>query len=206
MHMCVLRCMCLCAYACVCVCICVCVFVCLHAYMFTCMCSCVNSYHSQCLNETLLCMCLCACTQKKEQILAMFKPLQKSIGLCMQCTNTKIIRCVHSLLSRLTSHFPTEACSSNVASKYEELENLYATVSKVIYEGLTNYEKLVQGSWSLSCSWFFVMEVIGGGGGYNVAFHGSEGYKTTYSSMPVHAHVCAPVSYTHLTLPTRRTV
>ena len=84
------------------------------------------------------------CLQKKEQILAMFKPLQKSIGVCMQCTNTKIIRCVHSLLSRLTTHFPTEACSSNVASKYEELENLYATVSKVIYEGLTNYEKSVQ--------------------------------------------------------------
>lgn len=83
-------------------------------------------------------MCL---WQKKEQILAMFKPLQKSIGLCMQCTNTKVIRCVHSLLSRLTGHFPTEASSSNVASKYEELENLYANVSKVIYEGLTNYEK-----------------------------------------------------------------
>ena len=91
-----------------------------------------------------VCVCVCVCVQKKEQILAMFKPLQKSIGLCMQCTNTKIIRCVHSLLSRLTSHFPTEACSSNVASKYEELENLYATVSKVIYEGLTNYEKSVQ--------------------------------------------------------------
>ncbi|KAK7109588.1 transformation/transcription domain-associated protein-like isoform X2 [Littorina saxatilis] len=83
---------------------------------------------------------------KKEQILAMFKPLQKSIGLCMQCTNTKVIRCVHSLLSRLTGHFPTEASSSNVASKYEELENLYANVSKVIYEGLTNYEKSPNGS------------------------------------------------------------
>jgi transformation/transcription domain-associated protein len=28
-----------------------------------------------------------------------------------------------------------------VASKYEELECLYAAVGKVIYEGLTNYEK-----------------------------------------------------------------
>lgn len=31
--------------------------------------------------------------------------------------------------------------SSTVASKYEELECLYAAVGKVIYEGLTNYEK-----------------------------------------------------------------
>lgn len=28
-----------------------------------------------------------------------------------------------------------------MASKYEELESLYAAVGKVIYEGLTNYEK-----------------------------------------------------------------
>lgn len=31
--------------------------------------------------------------------------------------------------------------SSSVASKFEELECLYAAVGKVIYEGLTNYEK-----------------------------------------------------------------
>ena len=31
--------------------------------------------------------------------------------------------------------------TSNVASKYEELECLYASVGKVIYEGLTAYEK-----------------------------------------------------------------
>lgn len=33
------------------------------------------------------------------------------------------------------------AGTSSVASKYEELECLYAAVGKVIYEGLTNYEK-----------------------------------------------------------------
>lgn len=31
--------------------------------------------------------------------------------------------------------------TSSVASKFEELECLYAAVGKVIYEGLTNYEK-----------------------------------------------------------------
>uniref|UniRef100_W5MQE4 Transformation/transcription domain-associated protein n=1 Tax=Lepisosteus oculatus TaxID=7918 RepID=W5MQE4_LEPOC len=74
-------------------------------------------------------------------ILAHFKPLQRGIAACMTCGNTKVLRAVHTLLSRLMSIFPTEPSTSNVASKYEELECLYAAVGKVIYEGLTNYEK-----------------------------------------------------------------
>ncbi|XP_073683761.1 transformation/transcription domain-associated protein isoform X3 [Garra rufa] len=74
-------------------------------------------------------------------ILAHFKPLQRGIAACMTCGNTKVLRAVHTLLSRLMSTFPTEPSSSSVASKYEELECLYAAVGKVIYEGLTNYEK-----------------------------------------------------------------
>ncbi|MCJ8738438.1 hypothetical protein PDJAM_G00035900 [Pangasius djambal] len=74
-------------------------------------------------------------------ILTHFKPLQRGIAACMTCGNTKVLRAVHSLLSRLMSIFPTEPSTSSVASKYEELECLYAAVGKVIYEGLTNYEK-----------------------------------------------------------------
>ncbi|KAG1943258.1 transformation/transcription domain-associated protein [Pimephales promelas] len=77
-------------------------------------------------------------------ILAHFKPLQRGIAACMTCGNTKVLRVVHSLLSRLMSTFPTEPSNlgtSGVASKYEELDTLYAAVTKVIYEGLTNYEK-----------------------------------------------------------------
>ncbi|ERE76894.1 transformation/transcription domain-associated protein [Cricetulus griseus] len=74
-------------------------------------------------------------------ILSSFKPLQRGIAACMTCGNTKVLRAVHSLLSRLMSIFPTEPSTSSVASKYEELECLYAAVGKVIYEGLTNYEK-----------------------------------------------------------------
>ena len=79
--------------------------------------------------------------QRKEQILPSFKPLQRGIAACMTCPNSKVIRSVHSLLSRLMSIFPTENATSNMASKYEELECLYACVSKVVYEGLANYEK-----------------------------------------------------------------
>ncbi|GFN80649.1 transformation/transcription domain-associated protein [Plakobranchus ocellatus] len=86
---------------------------------------------------------------KKEMILSSFKPLQRGISLCMNCNNTKVIRAVHKLLMSLMSIFPTESANSSVASKHEELEALYACVSKLIYEGLTNYDKSNGGSPSL---------------------------------------------------------
>ncbi|TKS90042.1 Transformation/transcription domain-associated protein 350/400 kDa PCAF-associated factor [Collichthys lucidus] len=86
-------------------------------------------------------LCFLLTVLQSPAILAHFKPLQRGIAACMTCGNTKVLRAVHSLLSRLMSIFPTEPSSSTVASKYEELECLYAAVSKVIYEGLTNYEK-----------------------------------------------------------------
>ncbi|XP_072312660.1 transformation/transcription domain-associated protein isoform X2 [Eucyclogobius newberryi] len=86
-------------------------------------------------------LCFLLSVLQSPAILAHFKPLQRGIAACMTCTNTKVLRAVHSLLSRLMSIFPTEPSTSSVASKYEELECLYAAVGKVIYEGLTNYEK-----------------------------------------------------------------
>ncbi|XP_078146825.1 transformation/transcription domain-associated protein isoform X3 [Centroberyx gerrardi] len=82
-------------------------------------------------------LCFLLTVLQSPAILAHFKPLQRGIAACMTCGNTKVLRAVHSLLSRLMSIFPTEP----MASKYEELECLYAAVGKVIYEGLTNYEK-----------------------------------------------------------------
>ncbi|KAL5007444.1 hypothetical protein ScPMuIL_016250 [Solemya velum] len=79
---------------------------------------------------------------KRETILASFKPLQRGIAACMTCPNTKVIRGVHSLLSRLMSFFPAEPVTSIGGSKYEELACLYACVGKVVHEGLTNYEKI----------------------------------------------------------------
>lgn len=78
---------------------------------------------------------------KREQILASFKPLQRGIGACITSSNTKIIRLVHGLLSRLMTIFPAEPTSSTVASKYEELDTLYTTVGRIIADGLATYEK-----------------------------------------------------------------
>ena len=82
-------------------------------------------------NYVNICTCLDILTflltvLRKDQILAAFRPLQASIATCMSCANSKVIRAVHSLMSRLMSTFPTEPTNSLVASKHEELEQLYA--------------------------------------------------------------------------------
>lgn len=78
---------------------------------------------------------------KREQILSSFKSLQRGIGACIASSNTKVIRLVHGLLSRLMTIFPAEPTSSTVASKYEELDTLYTTVGKFVVDGLATYEK-----------------------------------------------------------------
>ncbi|KAJ1522938.1 hypothetical protein ONE63_002077 [Megalurothrips usitatus] len=77
----------------------------------------------------------------KPQILNAFKPLSKGLFLCITSTNTSVIRLVHGLLVRLMSIFPTEPATSQLASKYEELEYLYTSIERVIFDGLANYEK-----------------------------------------------------------------
>lgn len=97
-------------------------------------------------NFANICTCLDVLTflltvLRKDQILSAFKPLQKAIAVCMRSPNSKVIRAVHGLMSRLMNLFPTEPTNSPVASKYEELAQLYASVGTVIQEGLLNYEK-----------------------------------------------------------------
>lgn len=51
-------------------------------------------------------------------ILSSFKPLQRGISACMTCANTKVLRAVHTLLSRLMSIFPTEPSMWNFTVVY----------------------------------------------------------------------------------------
>ncbi|XP_077513657.1 transcription-associated protein Nipped-A isoform X4 [Amblyomma americanum] len=78
---------------------------------------------------------------RSEAILASLKPLQRGIAACMSCPNSKVIRAVHALLSRLMGLFPSEPTTSALSSRHEELETLYASISKVVFDGLTTYEK-----------------------------------------------------------------
>ena len=54
---------------------------------------------------------------------------------------SQVVRFLVLLLSRLMAMFPTEPASAALASKLEELEPLYASVVRVVNEGLTNFEK-----------------------------------------------------------------
>ncbi|XP_053690427.1 transcription-associated protein 1 [Sabethes cyaneus] len=73
---------------------------------------------------------------KKDQILVTFRPLQRGLSACVTCPNTRVIKLMHGLLSRLMAIFPTDS-----HHKHDELETLYATISKMIFEGLATYEK-----------------------------------------------------------------
>ncbi|XP_052871771.1 transcription-associated protein 1 isoform X2 [Anopheles cruzii] len=76
---------------------------------------------------------------KKEQILNVLRPLQRGLSACVTCSNTRVIKLMHGLLSRLMAIFPTDA-----QHKCDELETLYSTISRMIYEGLATYEKSPQ--------------------------------------------------------------
>lgn len=78
---------------------------------------------------------------RKEQILTSFRPLQKGLIACMNCSNNKVIKCVHNLLTRLIEKFPLED-PENKPISYEELDAIYASVNKLIQDGLNNYEKI----------------------------------------------------------------
>lgn len=78
---------------------------------------------------------------KREQILASIKPLQKGLTVCISSNNSKVVRLTHAFLTKLMSVFPAETHISGPASKYEELEGLYASIGKFVLEGLTGYEK-----------------------------------------------------------------
>lgn len=80
-------------------------------------------------------------TLRREQILAAMRGLTRGLVACMSCSNSRVVRLTHSLLARLMSTFPTEPTSASVASRYEELEDLYARIAKIIVEGLTSYDK-----------------------------------------------------------------
>lgn len=73
---------------------------------------------------------------KKDQVMAVFRPLQKGLSLCVTCQNTKVIKLMHGLLTRFMAMFPTDS-----HHKHEDLEILYTTISRTITDGLTTYEK-----------------------------------------------------------------
>ncbi|TMW44508.1 hypothetical protein DOY81_004448 [Sarcophaga bullata] len=76
---------------------------------------------------------------KPDQLLAIIRPIQKGLSACIIHQNTKIVRLMHVLITRLMTIFPPDSQHKN-----DELEILYAAISKMIVDNLTLYEKSPQ--------------------------------------------------------------
>lgn len=71
---------------------------------------------------------------RRDQLLAIFRPLQRGLSICVTSHNPKVIKMMHTLLTKLMSTFPPD-------HKHDEMDQLYATISKTICDGLTQFEK-----------------------------------------------------------------
>jgi len=77
----------------------------------------------------------------KQDMLAVFKPLQRGIISCMTCQNAKVVKAVHALLQQLLGLFPIEGNAQHKSENYTDLENLYSSIGTTIYDGLLSYER-----------------------------------------------------------------
>jgi transformation/transcription domain-associated protein len=103
-------------------------------------------------------------------ILAMLKPLQRGLVLCMSSDSNKVIRGVHNFLAKLMSLFPTESSTASVSSKYDELEGLYSNVSRVIFEGLQTYERSTTSGGSTTTGLYGTLMMLKAACSHNVCY------------------------------------
>lgn len=74
---------------------------------------------------------------RRDQLLAIFRPLQRGLSVCVTNHNVKIVKVMHALLTKLMSIFPPD----HKHSTEDYLDQLYATISKTICDGLSQFEK-----------------------------------------------------------------
>jgi len=74
-----------------------------------------------------------------EQLVAIVRPVQRGLSLCIIHQNTRIVRLIHIFLTRLMAIFPPDA-----QHKHNDLDVLYSAISKMITDNLTFYEKSPQ--------------------------------------------------------------
>ncbi|ALC42664.1 Nipped-A [Drosophila busckii] len=74
-----------------------------------------------------------------EQLVAIIRPVQRGLSLCIIHQNTRIVRLMHIFLTRLMAIFPPDA-----QHKHNDLDVLYSAISKMITDNLTFYEKSPQ--------------------------------------------------------------
>ncbi|XP_019851030.1 PREDICTED: transformation/transcription domain-associated protein [Amphimedon queenslandica] len=83
-------------------------------------------------------------------LLSGFKSLNRGLHFCMTSNNTKVVRYLHSFLSRLIKMFTSELVSG---PGHDELDQLYSNLQRTVFEGLTTYEKAsTSASTNLNCT------------------------------------------------------
>ena len=112
----------------------------------------LQNYTSICMALELLIAFLQ--TMKPESVLRIFIALQKPIAICCTCTNAKVVRTVHNLLTKMMAIFPPSCVSSTISPKsgapvkivndqLEPLEQLYTEIHSIILNGIGAYNKSV---------------------------------------------------------------
>lgn len=82
------------------------------------------------------------------QILLVMKPLQKGLFVCLKSSNPVVINHTQNFLTKLMEKFPIEYLPE-VSQGREEVDILYAYLSQMIIDSLSNYEKNPNASSSL---------------------------------------------------------
>ncbi|KAL9917178.1 transcription-associated protein Nipped-A isoform 1-T1 [Glossina fuscipes fuscipes] len=76
---------------------------------------------------------------KPDQLLTIIRPIQKGLSTCVVHQNTKIVRLMHVLITRLMTLYPPDPQHKN-----DDLDVLYSAISKTVVDNLTFYEKSPQ--------------------------------------------------------------
>ncbi|XP_037947653.1 transcription-associated protein 1 isoform X2 [Teleopsis dalmanni] len=75
----------------------------------------------------------------KDHLILIIRPIQRGLSACVVHQNARIVRVMHTFLTRLMAIFPPDS-----SHKHKDFEELYATISKMIIENLSYYEKSAQ--------------------------------------------------------------
>ena len=74
-----------------------------------------STYNSVCMALELLIIFLQ--TMKEEAVLKIFCGLQKAIAITCTCTNSRVVRTLHQLLTKLMAIFPPSCSSTTISPK-----------------------------------------------------------------------------------------
>lgn len=76
----------------------------------------------------------------QERVYDVVRTLQSGIGTCLSNSNTKVIKSLYALLTKLIAVLNSDS-SGLTGGTIEELEQLSASILKTVHEGLSNFEK-----------------------------------------------------------------